>query len=109
MEQNFYNPPTPLERRFNRFFGLLVRLGLALPHNYLLIVRGRTTGKEYSVPIDILAVHGRRFLIAPRGETQWVRNLRASGEGRLRKGRRIEEFTATELPDDERCCFSART
>jgi hypothetical protein len=40
--------------------------------------------------------------VAPRGETQWVRNLRASGEGRLRKGRRIEEFTAIELPDDEK-------
>jgi hypothetical protein len=44
---------------------------------------------------------GARYIVALRGETQWVRNLRASGEGRLRKGRRIEEFTATELADDE--------
>ena len=49
-----------------------------------------------------LKCEGARYIVAPRGETQWVRNLRASGEGRLRKGRRIEEFTATELPDDEK-------
>ena len=47
-------------------------------------------------------VEGERYIVSPRGETQWVRNLRASGQGRLRKGLRREEFTATELPDEEK-------
>jgi hypothetical protein len=45
---------------------------------------------------------GERYLVAPRGEAHWVRNLRASGEGRLRKGRGTEEFSAIELADDEK-------
>src|ERR671922_251238 len=45
---------------------------------------------------------GQRYIVAPRGETQWVRNLRASGEGRLRRGSRVEEFTATELADEDK-------
>ena len=49
-----------------------------------------------------LVFEGRRYIVAPRGETQWVRNLRASGEGRLRKGLRTEEFRAVELPDEEK-------
>jgi hypothetical protein len=44
----------------------------------------------------------REYLVAPRGHTQWVKNLRASGKGRLRVGRRIEPFTAVELSDDEK-------
>jgi deazaflavin-dependent oxidoreductase (nitroreductase family) len=102
MEQDFYNPPTPLERRFNRFFGLLVRLGLALPHNYLLVVRGRTTGKEYSMPVDILALDGRRFLIAPRGETQWVRNVRAAAKVTLKKGVHAEALAAVAVADEDK-------
>jgi hypothetical protein len=52
--------------------------------------------------VNPLKLDGRLYLVAPRGETQWVRNLRASGEGRLVKGRRTEPFTAVELPDDEK-------
>jgi len=52
--------------------------------------------------VNPLEFEGGRYIVAPRGQTQWVRNLRASGEGRLRKGRKTEEFTATELPDEEK-------
>jgi deazaflavin-dependent oxidoreductase (nitroreductase family) len=65
-------------------------------------VRGRKSGEWRRTPVNPLEYEGERYIVAPRGETQWVRNLRASGEGRLRKGRGIEEFTATELPDDEK-------
>jgi len=102
MNDNFYNPPTPLEHRFNRFFGVLVRLGLALPHNYLLVVRGRKTGNEYSMPVDLLVFDGRRFLVAPRGETQWVRNVRAAGEVTLRKGVHVESAAAVPVGDEEK-------
>ena len=49
-----------------------------------------------------MTFEGQRYLVAPRGHTQWVRNLRASGSGRLLVGRRAEEFSAVELPDSEK-------
>ena len=52
--------------------------------------------------MNLLDFEGERYLVAPRGETQWARNLRASGEGRLLVGRRSERFTATELADEEK-------
>jgi hypothetical protein len=52
--------------------------------------------------VNLLRYEGDDYLVAPRGHTQWVKNLRASGEGRLRVGRRTEPFTAAELPDDEK-------
>src|SRR2546428_6944277 len=85
-----FDAPSPFDRVFNRLFGILVGLGLALPHNYLLQVRGRKSGRLYSTPIDVLEHGGRRFLVAGRGETQWVRNARASGQVTLRKGMRGE-------------------
>jgi deazaflavin-dependent oxidoreductase (nitroreductase family) len=66
----------------------------------VLRVRGRTSGEWRSTPVNVLTLDGRRYLIAPRGTTQWVRNLRAAGDGELRVGRRTEAFTATELADD---------
>jgi hypothetical protein len=52
--------------------------------------------------VNLLTLEGTRYLVAPRGHTQWVRNLRAQGEGRLLLGRRAQDFSATELPDDEK-------
>ena len=63
-------------------------------------VRGRSTGEWRTTPVNLLTFEGRRYLVAPRGHTQWVRNLRVAGGGELRVGRRVEEFTATELDDD---------
>jgi hypothetical protein len=51
---------------------------------------------------DALTNDGRQYLVAPRGNTQWVRNLRAAGGGQLRIGRQVEEFTATEIPDEDK-------
>jgi len=68
----------------------------------VLEVRGRTSGQWRRTPVNLLIVAGERYLVAPRGRTQWVRNLRASGEGRLLLGRRSELFTATEVTDDEK-------
>jgi deazaflavin-dependent oxidoreductase (nitroreductase family) len=80
----------------------LTRLGISLAGSRVLEVRGRTSGEPRQTPVNPLTLGGARYLVAPRGDTQWVRNLRARGEGRLLAGRRSEEFTATELPDDER-------
>src|SRR5271166_6119673 len=97
-----FNPPTALERTFNRTFGLLVGLGFGLKHNYLLQVRGRKSGKLYSTPIDLLEMDGKRFLVAPRGRTQWVRNAEASGEVTLKRGSFRQNFRLRAIPDAEK-------
>ncbi len=101
-ESEYFNQPTTLDRVFNKLFGLLVGLGLGLPHNYLLQVRGRKSGRVYSTPVDVLSRNGKRYLVAPRGYTQWVRNAIASGTVSLKKGRRSEKFGIRILSDDEK-------
>ncbi len=96
-DQDKYQQETAFERIANRTFGALVRLGLGLSHNYLLEVRGRKSGKVYSTPVNLLEYNGRRYLVASRGETQWVRNARAAGRVSLRKGVRRREFTVSEI------------
>ena len=81
---------------------MLVGLGLGLPHNYLLQVRGRRSGRLYATPVDVLTYADTRFVVAGRGNTQWARNVRASGQVVLRKGFRREELRARELPDAEK-------
>ena len=88
-----YLAPSVTERWFNSLFGLLVGLGLGLPHNYLLQVQGRKTGRIYSTPVNVLDYEDKRFLVAPRGETQWVRNAIASGHAWLKRGRSREQFS----------------
>ncbi|MGE5205064.1 MAG: nitroreductase/quinone reductase family protein [Chlamydiota bacterium] len=99
-----YQKATAVERFFNRAFGVLVGLGLGLPHNYLVQVRGRKSGKVYSTPVDLLELNGKRFLVAPRGRTQWVRNAEAAGEVTLKKGStrlhcRIQAISNVDKPE----------
>ena len=97
-----FQHPTLVDRLFNRTFGLLVRLGIGFAHNYLLEVRGRKSGKLYSMPIDLLRVADRQYLVAPRGYTQWVRNAEVAGAVQLRKGRQVQEFRLRALSAAER-------
>ena len=101
-ESKHFNQPTTFDRAINKLFGLLVGLGLGLPHNYLLQVRGRKSGRVYSTPVDVLSRDDKRYLVAPRGYTQWVRNAIAVGTVSLKKGRRSEEFGIRILSDDEK-------
>jgi deazaflavin-dependent oxidoreductase (nitroreductase family) len=87
---------------FNNIVALFTRLGISVWGSRVLEVPGRKTGEPRRTPVNLLSYDGDRYLVAPRGNTQWVRNLRASGRGRLLLGRRSEEFAAAELPDDER-------
>ena len=77
---------------------LLMRVGM-IP---ILAVRGRTSGEWRTVPVNVLELDGQRYLIAPRGDTQWVRNLRATGRGELRRRGHVESFRATEIADNEK-------
>lgn len=86
----------------NRVVARLTRLGLSVWGSRVLEVRGRTRGQWRRTPVNLLSHEGGRYLVAPRGNTQWVRNLRASGEGRLLLGRRSEPFGASELTDEQK-------
>ncbi len=97
-----FRAPTAVERAFNRVFGFLVGIGLGFSHNFLLEVHGRKSGKLYSTPVDLLEINGKRFLVAPRGRTQWVRNAEASGEVTLRKGSTRRKFRLRALADSEK-------
>src|SRR5436853_7205206 len=77
---------------------LLTALGLAPS----LTIRGRATGRKYTMPVLPLEYEGRRYLVAPRGNTHWARNLRAVGEGDLRLRGRMIHFKATEIPASQR-------
>jgi deazaflavin-dependent oxidoreductase (nitroreductase family) len=90
------------ENHFHYAVSWLTRHGVSLMGSRVLSVRGRKTGEPRSVPVNLLTVDGQRYLVAPRGETQWVRNLRVAGEGQLRVGRRVETFHALELSDGEK-------
>jgi deazaflavin-dependent oxidoreductase (nitroreductase family) len=86
---------------FNRLVAWLTARGVSVWGSRVLEVRGRRSGEWRATPVNLLEVDGRTYLVAPRGVTQWVRNLRAAGTGRLRLGRRQWSFRATELdPED---------
>ena len=53
-------------------------------------------------PVNLLTLDGERYLVAPRGHVQWTHNMRAAGGGELHLGKRVEEFTATEVADDDK-------
>src|SRR2546422_3196075 len=84
---------------FNRIVGGFARLGVSLYGTRLLAVRGRKTGAWRTAVVNLLEHDGGRYLVAPRGETDWVRNLRAARAGELRLGRRRDPFRAVEIPD----------
>jgi len=102
MSDDLFLQPSALERGFNRVFGAMVRLGLALPHNYLLEVRGRKTGKLYTAPIDLLTYENRPYLVCPRGRSQWVRNAEAGGEVTLVKAFSRRRFKVRALGNAEK-------
>ncbi|HEY6015140.1 MAG TPA: nitroreductase family deazaflavin-dependent oxidoreductase [Gaiellaceae bacterium] len=98
-----YRAPSSFDRRvLNPLVAGLTRLGLSVWGSRVLEVRGRKSGEPRRVPVNLLSLGDERYLVAPRGQTQWVRNLRAAGEGQLLLGRRREPFTATEVSDAEK-------
>ncbi|MDQ2876973.1 MAG: nitroreductase/quinone reductase family protein [Actinomycetota bacterium] len=96
-------PASTLGKIVNNFFNSLVavlaKVGLSFKGSRVLYVRGRASGEWRTTPVNPLRLAGASYLVAPRGQTQWVRNMRAAGGGELHIGRRVEKFTATELAD----------
>jgi deazaflavin-dependent oxidoreductase (nitroreductase family) len=87
---------------FNRFVAGLTLLGVSVWGSRVLEVRGRKSGQPRRVPVNLLTLEGTRYLVAPRGHTHWVRNLRVAGEGQLLLGRRRERFVASEISDADK-------
>jgi deazaflavin-dependent oxidoreductase (nitroreductase family) len=82
---------------FNRAVNGLMALGISIYGSRVLEVKGRKSGNWRSIPVNLLEIDGTRYLVAPRGNTQWVRNMRVAGGGRLRLGRKTEDFKAAEV------------
>ena len=102
MTSSRYVQPGKSTNMFNNIVRGLTKLGVSVLGSRVLIIRGRKTGEPRELPVNLLPFEGKQYLVAARGETQWVRNLRAAGEGQLRVGRRTETFTYRELADDEK-------
>jgi deazaflavin-dependent oxidoreductase (nitroreductase family) len=96
-----YQPPDWFTRNvFNRLVAAATRLGLSVWGSRILEVEGRKSGEPRRTPVNVLTLDGSRYLVAPRGHTQWVRNIRAAGgEGVLILGRRREHIHLAEVAD----------
>ena len=100
--QRYLEPGWFTRQVANRAVRRLARLGLSPRGLRELRVRGRRSGEWRTTPVNLLDFDGRRYLVAPRGTTEWVRNLRVAGHGELRVGRRVEAFAARELADADK-------
>lgn len=95
-----YAGPGPIERRLvHRPVAWLARRGISVAGTRELAVHGRRSGQWRRVPVNPLRIGNRDYLVSVRGESDWVRNLRASGGGILRLGRKLRRFEALELDD----------
>jgi hypothetical protein len=94
--------PSAVDRLFGRTLAFLVRIGLVRGHFYVLEVRGRSSGRIISLPVDLLEFDGQRYLVCARGNSNWVRNARAAGEVVLVRAVRRRRYAVRELPAEAR-------
>lgn len=90
------------DRAFNRVYGFFVGLGIGFSYSYMLEVRGRKSGKIFSTPVSLLELGGKKFLVAPRGQTQWARNAEGAGEVTLKRGSKRQRYRVRPLADGEK-------
>jgi len=101
-ETRYVQPGWFTRNVFNRTVRRLTRWGVSVAGSRELRVRGRSSGEWRSTPVNLLTIDGARYLVAPRGVTQWVRNIRVNPAAELRVGRRTESFRADELADGQK-------
>jgi deazaflavin-dependent oxidoreductase (nitroreductase family) len=102
MAAHYKEPGWFTKHVFNNVVAGLTRLGISVLGSRILRVRGRTSGEWRTTPVNLLTFEGERYLVAPRGETQWVKNIRKAGGGELQLGRKTEPIQVVELPDEEK-------
>ena len=88
---------TSAQRAANAVFGTMTRLGIGAGYRRILTVRGRKTGQPRSTPVDVMDIAGHKWLVAPYGVSNWVRNVRAAGEVSLTRRQRTERYRAEEV------------
>jgi deazaflavin-dependent oxidoreductase (nitroreductase family) len=101
-EPRYHQPDWFTRHVFNPIVATLTRLGLSVAGSRELRVRGRVSGEWRATPVNLLTVTDQRYLVSPRGMTQWVRNIRVAGTAELRHGRRTEPIRVTELADADK-------
>jgi deazaflavin-dependent oxidoreductase (nitroreductase family) len=99
---NDFRPPNLVEAGFNRVMGVLAGLGIGPSFIYLLQVRGRKSGRIFSTPVNLMEIGGRQILVAPRGRTQWVRNVEAAGEITLKRGSKRLRFGLQPIAQEQK-------
>jgi hypothetical protein len=92
-----YLRPGIVERMFGRILVSFIRIGLVRGHFYVLEVSGRKSGRTISLPVDPLDLEGQRYLVCARGNSNWVRNARSTGEVALVRAMRRRRFAVREL------------
>ncbi|GGZ35732.1 nitroreductase/quinone reductase family protein [Streptomyces poonensis] len=98
----YYRKGSPLNVRLNSVIGWLARHGISLMGSAEMSVRGRKSGQMQRIPVNPHTYEGAQYLVSARGHSQWVRNMRVAGGGELRVGRKVREFSAVELSDEEK-------
>lgn len=102
MAAHYQQPGWFTRNVFNRAVAGLTRAGVSVAGSRVLEVQGRKSGEWRRTPVNVLTLDGVRYLVSPRGDSQWVRNIRVSGQARLVLGRRAESIAVTEIADDEK-------
>ena len=102
-----FRPPSRFEHWFNALVAVLAKLGITFTDGYRLLVTGRKSGKTYAVAVTVPTINNKKYLVAPRGETQWVRNARAAGQVALEKGKQREQFEVHEIQGAEKLAVLA--
>jgi deazaflavin-dependent oxidoreductase (nitroreductase family) len=100
--QRYVKPNWFTKTIMNPAVGWLTARGFSGAGSRVLAVKGRKSGEWRTTPVNLLSHEGRQYLVAPRGATQWVRNIRVSGKGELRVGRHSEPISVVEVPDAEK-------
>jgi deazaflavin-dependent oxidoreductase (nitroreductase family) len=101
-QERYVEPGWFTRHVFNPAVNGLTKLGVSVWGSRELRVRGRTSGEMRSTPVNLLTIDDAHYLVAPRGITQWVKNLRVAREGELRVGKKIDHFRATEIADGDK-------
>jgi deazaflavin-dependent oxidoreductase (nitroreductase family) len=100
--ERYVRPDWFTDHVFNPVVRGLMRLGLSVYGSRILAVRGRKSGQWRTTAVNLLEFQGGRYLVAPRGVTEWVRNIRASGGGELRLGSRRQPIRVSEMADPDK-------
>ena len=102
-DRHYREPGWFTKHVFNRTVAALTRAGISVLGSRVLEVRGRKSGLARRTPVNLLSLDGREYLVAPRGETEWVRNVRADG-GKLDLlvGSRRQHYRGEEVADEDK-------